>query len=138
MKGKEQRDEVGIGFGRIRDIGPLGSNRCGIRDEGRVAMGRGCSGIGGIFSDRKSVAAWVTMIIGVFILGTRYYSLHFSIPGVIRTYFFTHPAHRDRARLAVEIPKRLISKLLKNAHQSRASRDFPSSFVIAAYVQVRL
>jgi hypothetical protein len=27
------------------------------------------------------------MIIGVFILGTKYYSLHFSIPGVIRTYF---------------------------------------------------
>jgi predicted membrane protein len=44
-------------------------------------------GIGGIFSDRKSVAAWVTMIIGIFILGAKFYSLHFSIPGVVRTYF---------------------------------------------------
>ena len=44
-------------------------------------------GIGGIFSDRKSIAAWVTMIIGIFILGGKYCSLRFSIPGVIRTYF---------------------------------------------------
>src|SRR4030043_1258954 len=44
-------------------------------------------GIGGIFRNRKSLAAWVTMIVGIFILGAKYYSLHFSIPGVIRTYF---------------------------------------------------
>lgn len=44
-------------------------------------------GIGGISSDRKSVAAWITMIIGIFILGAKYYSLHLSIPGGIRTYF---------------------------------------------------
>ncbi len=44
-------------------------------------------GGGGIFSDRKSVAAWVTTIVGVFILGGKYYALRFSLPGMIRIYF---------------------------------------------------
>ena len=44
-------------------------------------------GVGGIFRNRRSLAAWITAIIGVFILGAKYYSLHISIPGVIRTYF---------------------------------------------------
>ena len=44
-------------------------------------------GLGGIFQNRKSLAAWITMIIGIFILGARYYSIHISIPVVIRTYF---------------------------------------------------
>jgi predicted membrane protein len=44
-------------------------------------------GLGGIFRNRRSLAAWITMIIGIFILGTKYYSLHLSIPGVVRTYF---------------------------------------------------
>ncbi len=44
-------------------------------------------GIGGIFRNRKSVAAWVTMIIGVLILGAKYYSPHFSVPAVVRAYF---------------------------------------------------
>jgi predicted membrane protein len=44
-------------------------------------------GIGGIFHSRKSLAAWVTTIVGVFILGAKYYSIHLSIPVVIRTYF---------------------------------------------------
>ncbi len=44
-------------------------------------------GIGGIFQNRKSLTAWITTIIGVFILGARYYSIHISIPGVIKTYF---------------------------------------------------
>jgi len=44
-------------------------------------------GIGGIFHSRKSLAAWMTTIIGIFILGARYYSIHLSIPVVIRTYF---------------------------------------------------
>ena len=44
-------------------------------------------GVGGILRNRKSLAAWVTMIIGIFILGTKYYSLHLSVPGVVRTYF---------------------------------------------------
>jgi predicted membrane protein len=44
-------------------------------------------GVGGILRNRKSLAAWVTMIIGIFILGAKYYSFHLSIPGVVRTYF---------------------------------------------------
>ena len=44
-------------------------------------------GIGGVFRNRKSLAAWVTTIMGIFILGARYYSIHISLPGFIRTYF---------------------------------------------------
>lgn len=44
-------------------------------------------GIGGIFRNRRSPAAWITMIIGIFILGAKYYSLHFSIPPFVRAYF---------------------------------------------------
>ena len=44
-------------------------------------------GIGGLFRNRKSLAAWITMIIGVFILGARYYSIHIKFPVVMKTYF---------------------------------------------------
>jgi len=44
-------------------------------------------GAGGIFHNRKSLAAWVTTIIGVLILGTRYYSIHIKVPFMIKTYF---------------------------------------------------
>ena len=44
-------------------------------------------GIGGLFRNKKSLAAWITMIMGIFILGARYYSIHISIPAVIKTYF---------------------------------------------------
>jgi predicted membrane protein len=44
-------------------------------------------GVGGIFRNRKSLAAWVTAIIGVFVLGARYYSIHISFPAIFRTYF---------------------------------------------------
>ena len=44
-------------------------------------------GIGGIFQNRKSLAGWITTIIGFFILSARYYSIHISIPNVIRIYF---------------------------------------------------
>jgi hypothetical protein len=44
-------------------------------------------GVGGILRNRKSLAAWITTIIGMFILGARYYSIHISFPGVIKTYF---------------------------------------------------
>jgi hypothetical protein len=43
-------------------------------------------GVGGIFRNRKSLAAWLTTIIGIFGLGTRYYSIHISIPAIIKTY----------------------------------------------------
>ena len=44
-------------------------------------------GIGGLFRSRKSLAAWITMIIGIFILGARYYSIHIKFPVVVKTYF---------------------------------------------------
>jgi amino acid transporter len=44
-------------------------------------------GTGGLFQNRKSLAAWITTILGIFILGAKYYSIHLSIPAVIKTYF---------------------------------------------------
>ncbi len=44
-------------------------------------------GVGGIFRNRKALAAWITTIIGIFILGARYYSIHISFPGIIKIYF---------------------------------------------------
>ena len=44
-------------------------------------------GIGGLFRNTRSVAAWGTTIIGILILGTRYYSIHLSIPAFVKTYF---------------------------------------------------
>jgi hypothetical protein len=44
-------------------------------------------GAGGIFRNRRSVVAWITTIIGIMILGGKYYSIHFSVPAVIRIYF---------------------------------------------------
>lgn len=44
-------------------------------------------GIGGLFRNRRSLAAWITTIIGIFILSTKYYSIHIAFPRVIKTYF---------------------------------------------------
>ncbi|MGQ9510264.1 MAG: LiaF transmembrane domain-containing protein [Thermodesulfobacteriota bacterium] len=44
-------------------------------------------GIGGLLKNRKSLMAWFTTLIGIFILGSKYYSLHLSIPRGIKTYF---------------------------------------------------
>lgn len=44
-------------------------------------------GVGGISRNRRSLPAWITAIIGVLILGARYYSVHFSVPAAIKTYF---------------------------------------------------
>jgi amino acid transporter len=44
-------------------------------------------GIGALFRNRKSLFAWITTIIGILILGTRYYSIHINIPIVVKTYF---------------------------------------------------
>jgi predicted membrane protein len=44
-------------------------------------------GIGGLFRNSKSVPAWTTTIIGILILGAKYYSIQFPIPSVIKTYF---------------------------------------------------
>ena len=44
-------------------------------------------GAGGIFRNRRSPAAWITAIVGVLILGQRYYSIQISIPHFVKTYF---------------------------------------------------
>lgn len=44
-------------------------------------------GMGGLIQNRKSLAAWITAILGIFILGAKFYSIHISIPAVIKTYF---------------------------------------------------
>jgi len=44
-------------------------------------------GIGGLFRNTRSLAAWITTILGIFILGSRYYSIHLSIPSIIKIYF---------------------------------------------------
>ncbi len=44
-------------------------------------------GVGGLFKNSKSIAAWITMIIGIFILGAKYYSIHIRFPAIIKTYF---------------------------------------------------
>jgi predicted membrane protein len=44
-------------------------------------------GAGGLFRNSKSLSAWITTIIGILILGAKYYSIQFSIPSVIKAYF---------------------------------------------------
>lgn len=44
-------------------------------------------GLGGIIQNRKSLSAWITMLVGIFVLGAKYYSIHISIPKVAKTYF---------------------------------------------------
>ena len=44
-------------------------------------------GIGGLFRNSRSIAAWITTLLGIFILGSKYYSIHLSIPSVMKTYF---------------------------------------------------
>ena len=44
-------------------------------------------GIGSLFRNSRSVAGWVTTLVGILILGSRYYSIHLSIPGFVKTYF---------------------------------------------------
>ena len=44
-------------------------------------------GIGGLVRNRKSLAAWITTILGIIILGAKFYSIHISVPVVIKTYF---------------------------------------------------
>ena len=44
-------------------------------------------GIGRLSRNGRSLAGWVTTIIGILILGSRYYSIHFRIPHLVRNYF---------------------------------------------------
>lgn len=44
-------------------------------------------GFGGVVRNRRSLPAWVAMIVGFMILGGKYYSIKFSVPGMVKTYF---------------------------------------------------
>ena len=44
-------------------------------------------GIGNLSRNSKSVAGWITTIIGILILGSRYYSIRLAIPAFVKAYF---------------------------------------------------
>jgi predicted membrane protein len=44
-------------------------------------------GVGGLFRNGRSIAAWITTIVGIFILGSKYYSIHLSVPPALKAYF---------------------------------------------------
>jgi hypothetical protein len=44
-------------------------------------------GAGGLFKDIRSVPAWITTLIGIFILNSRYYSIHIKFPSAVKIYF---------------------------------------------------
>lgn len=44
-------------------------------------------GVGGILQNRRSLPGWITAIVGILILGGKYYSIHISVPGVMKAYF---------------------------------------------------
>jgi hypothetical protein len=44
-------------------------------------------GVGNIFRNIRSLPAWITAIIGILIVGAKYYSFDISIPVVVKTYF---------------------------------------------------
>lgn len=44
-------------------------------------------GAGRIFRNSRSIPGWVTLGVGVLIVGAKYYSLHIWVPAVVRLYF---------------------------------------------------
>lgn len=44
-------------------------------------------GVGNIFRNTRSLPAWITAIIGILIVGAKYYSFDISIPVIVKTYF---------------------------------------------------
>jgi hypothetical protein len=44
-------------------------------------------GVGNIFRNIRSLPAWITAIIGLLIVGAKYYSFDIAIPAIIKTYF---------------------------------------------------
>ena len=44
-------------------------------------------GIGTLFRNSRSVAGWITTLVGILILGSRYYSIHLSLPAFVKAYF---------------------------------------------------
>ena len=44
-------------------------------------------GIGGLYKNTRSVTGWIATIVGVLILGGKYYSVHLGFPPAVKTYF---------------------------------------------------
>ena len=44
-------------------------------------------GIGRLYRNGRSVPGWITTIVGILIVGAKYYSLQLSLPSAVRTYF---------------------------------------------------
>jgi hypothetical protein len=44
-------------------------------------------GVGRVLRNRGSIPGWITMIIGILIVGSEYYSLHIHVPSVAKIYF---------------------------------------------------
>jgi len=44
-------------------------------------------GVGGLYRNSKSVPGWITTILGVLILGAKYYTLNIRFPDLLRLYF---------------------------------------------------
>ncbi len=44
-------------------------------------------GIGGLYKNTRSVAGWLATIVGVLILGTKYYSVNVGVSSTVKTFF---------------------------------------------------
>jgi hypothetical protein len=44
-------------------------------------------GVGNIFRNMRSLPAWITAIIGILIVGAKYYTFGIAIPAIVKTYF---------------------------------------------------
>lgn len=44
-------------------------------------------GAGRLYRNARSIPGWITMIVGILIVGTRFYSLHLKVPASVKTYF---------------------------------------------------
>jgi hypothetical protein len=44
-------------------------------------------GVGGLYKNTRSVAGWLATVVGVLILGTKYYSVHLGLPPTVKTFF---------------------------------------------------
>ncbi len=44
-------------------------------------------GLGGVLRNIKSIFAWLTMILGVLMLSTKFYTIQIKLPALVKTYF---------------------------------------------------
>lgn len=44
-------------------------------------------GIGGLYKNTRSVSGWIATIIGILVVGAKFYSVHLGLPPMVKTYF---------------------------------------------------